>query len=665
MMRTMMMCVLLLQGCAYKQALSRGDELAKAGDWAGAYAAYDEALTEKDDSEEALAGRQRARDALVEADLELATAKLESKDYEAASEALTRVAELDGDRPETFELRQDLATKLEADFRAAWEGDDYRNAYELVVLGARLTPDAGYLEDGFRATREYFVKASEYLLKRDQHEEALATIRTITELEPERQGDIATLEQRILTDWADTTVSEAVAQARAKREGASAVLFARAYEIAGRRDDLDRARKIAANLAPEGRFSVRLKVTGDSRRVKAVREALEAALDTVPDADLLNTPSADMTLYVAVGTARCTEVKQATPQEKEYVSGQVEKPNPVYVDLTAKRAAEEKKEAVAAKQVAELEPQLKKAEESLASFDLQLENLEKEKARVQSSLDMAAGQRDSAKARVAELDADIKLAGSTGSTSATISDMEDEKKRVQTTLKEWQEQVDTHQASVDAAQRKVDALQVERGPAAEAAKRLKTGYDAVVADRDAARKAFGELSSQRANTAETVWEDVLATFAYDEEKWTRTCKAPISVVAGPRWSTSLDTKAAYAPENTTEDTAHKGHEKAEVPVDDKAYPVDDAELWAQGDAASVEQITAWMKTLADDHFAVRSKDTVAKLEASPLRGTTDLVSLYVGAPGRIDEPTREAFAAHLKARFQVEKMQLLESAAAE
>ena len=665
MVRTIrILCVLvLLQACAYGRAMKTADGLAAAGDWNAAYAAYGEALAEKPDSEEAKAGRDEARDRSVDEALESAQAGLESGSYQQVADGLAHVESLDTDRPEVFTLRNELTAMMQADFEGKWAAQEPRPAYELAVLASQLVPKGGFLEEALPTCRAHFTAEAERLSAGGEHEEALVAVRTITDLEPDRKGDIAALEQSILVAWADETVRRAVGHAKARRVGAAAVLYARAYELAGRRDDIDKARSLASGLRDDGQLTLRLSTLGPVERRDSLEELLEKGLVGITALAQVDTSSsADLRVAVKVERAKCTESKEVTPRSKDYISGQIEVPNPVHQDLTAKREVAEEAEAAASAREVELAPDLEAAKAALASYDTQIASLEGEKKPTQSKLDMAMTQLKSNEARREELTAQrAQLAGTPGA-EASVESIDTKLAALTTTLAEWQEQVDLHQGGVDDVQKKIDALQVERGPAASAVERLQGGYDAIVADRDAARKEFSTLSSTLASTSRTIWEDVHDTFTYDEEAWTRTCVAPVSAVATPGWPTSLDKRKAYAPEHTTTDVAHVGHEKAEVPVDDKAYPDTDRSLVMKGDEATGLELLTWMTALADEHFATRRTETLAALESKPMAATTDLVGLYVGARSRLDDEAVASFSAHVKSTFGLEKLELLEGA---
>ena len=124
---------LVLAGCAFQQAMHKGEKLAGSGDWEGAYTAYSAAATRNPDAPEAVAARDGARDHVVEDELTNAKTALDTGDYEATRVSLDRVAALDPDHPEVFELTIDMERSMKSRFDYFWEAGDQRTAYDTAI----------------------------------------------------------------------------------------------------------------------------------------------------------------------------------------------------------------------------------------------------------------------------------------------------------------------------------------------------------------------------------------------------------------------------------------------------------------------------------------------------------------------------------------------------
>jgi len=650
---------LVVSGCAFQQAMRDGNRAADGGDWRTAYSAYDQAVKTKPGNEEAKHAHAVARDNAVEDALGDAEASLELRQYERVADTLEYVRELDRDRPEVFHLKNDLSAALQYDFDRTWDAGEHRIAYQIAVLTTDILPDAGFLAEALQRSRAHFMDDSRRLLDDGQHEEALDTLNTIPELEPSRAGDVTALEQQIRISWADALVARAKSKIRGKREGAASVLFARAYEIAGRRSDIDQARGLADQLRSAGQFTLRTRVYGELTRGGALRDEVNKALPNISDAAVGTTSASDVTMALSVFRARCSESKQVTPTTKEYVSGQVEKPNPLWADLTARKDQAREIEMISGGQVGVLAPQLKSAQDALAAFDNRAGGAQAEFDGVQAKIDRADSQLKAAQELRDNLLDQLDNMQQEGASAEAIAQWEGKLAEQTGRVNEWQAVVVGLQNTQAASRQELDALAIERVPAAEAVARLQVGFDAASGDRATAQSDFAQLTAQLAQTDKTIWEDVYDTFRYDVVAWTRTCSAPITVKAAPRWDTLLGGERKFGPEATTTDTSHVGFDKAGIPTDPKVYPASDDQLIAQADAANAMAIIGWANELADDHFSTVTVETVVALQRDPDLSTTDLVGLFVGAPHRLDQQTVNTFATHLRQHYGLENAELL------
>lgn len=649
---------LLLAGCAFQQAMNRGEKLATSGDWEGALVAYGEALSKKPDDAEAQAAQQAARDQIVEDELTNAKASLDTGDYEATKKSLDRVTALDPDHPEVFELTIDMEKSMQARFVYFWEAGDQRTAYVTAIRTRDILPRATYLQGAFDQLRKHYTDQAEKLLKAKEHEKALAALHTITEFEPDRQADVAPTEQRIRLAWADTLATRAWALYRSQKLGAAAVLLVRAYEVAGRPNDLQQARPMVAKLKDQGRTRIQLDLEGDWKRVGPVRDGLVGGLATVPNTIVVRSEPA-LTLKVVLKTQRCTEDDEETPTTLEYISGQVEKANPAYAALQTQLTQAIKDEETARNRANGLRPELDRATSALKVLDDKLAVAERDKVAAQQAFDSANTQLTATRSKRDELDAELDRLVNTGAAKETVDAMAAQVAEATKRLGEWTTQVAKTDETENSASSKVNALQAQREPAVQALDRLKAGYDAVVKDRDTAKQLNTELSAKLASTPKTVMEDVHEVLRYDVHDWTRTCTAPASVWARPTWQTTLQKYQTFSPHQTTTDRSHIGHEKAKLELDPKAYPESDAQLVAKGDAETTKVLVEWLASLTEDSYRARVEGAIDQMGVDPIGAATPILALWLGAKERLDDTVSGAFMTHLRKEFGLEKPELL------
>ncbi|MCB9678969.1 MAG: hypothetical protein H6737_27960 [Alphaproteobacteria bacterium] len=650
-------------GCAYSSAMNKGSRFESSGDWANAYAQYDAAAKKKPDEIEAQKARERASNALVDEALRKAQDALAIGDFEVVIERLADAMKYDADRPEVFEIRKKAREDMEKRYKRLWEAKSYKDAYEMLVRTRNLFPDMEHLEKGFDDARAHYTDTAKAELGKKQYPEALKTLRTIVELEPDRQGDIAALEQSILGKWGEDLAAKASSNLRFKKIGAAAVLYARAYEVAGRREHLDKARELASKLQPEGKMSISLKVGGPKDRADYVREGVTAGIANIADTTIVP-KLGKLDVRIDVGAQKCTEEDAVTPTEKDFISGQVEEPNPEFHELTANLQAQRDREANAKQKAEVLFPDVEKAEATLKGIDAELETAKREAAEKKASVEEAQTQLDRSKARRDELQTQLDTLTAQGAT-ATADSVRQQLGDMGRIISEWSGEVIKRGDAASTAERKVKSLEVERGPAAEALNRLKTGYDAIMKDKSDAQDQASSLAVKLSSTPQTVWKDVHEMLKYDIHDYTRTCTAPVTVTMKPAWETSQPTSEVYTPSHETKDRAHIGHVKAEVKEDLKVFPEDDKTLVEKGDKATVAELVTWLENLAGDHFRARRTDTAVELVEKPVDATTELVRLYVGAQGRLDESSVKMFQAHVKQHFGLEKIELLNPSSAE
>jgi tetratricopeptide (TPR) repeat protein len=647
--------LVLSTGCVYQRAMSKGARKAAAGDWVAAYEAYQVAAEHKPDEPDAIAARDEARDKVISSAIEEAHQALARSDYETAVASLQRAESYNPDDPEIYTELRMVEEAMKAELLRDWQTTDPREIYSLAVRARKLFPKADYLPAMFDHLRQHFLAQSEKLLDGGQFAFSLAALHTITEFEPDRAPSMAPLELRIRTAWADDLVAAARKHQAAKKLGAAAIHYARAYEVAQREVDLALGKKLAAGLAADALLTLKLETAGVPARAAALRTELQTALDAIPELELGST-GAELGLSLTVAPHRCTETSTVTPSSLDYVSGQVEKPNPAHQELSAKLAAALAEEKTAKTESEKLWPQLKAAEAELARLDTALQTAQTASEQAEAAYAQASQQLDSARQQRDALDAQLAEARASGGDVTALSKSAAEQgKRVA----EWTEVLLDREEATETARKALAKIRATHEPASEAKDKLTAAYEALVQRRTTAQASTGTLSSQLATTPRTVMEDIHSTFRYEVRDWQRTCASPSSGTAAPTWTTTLPRSHKFAPAFQTTDRAHVGHAASGLVEDPKAYPSSDAELVAMGDKETAQAVIQWATALTQDFYARRIESTVQTWTTSPTDASSTLLGLYLGAPARLPPETRTSFQEAVKKQYGLEKLELL------
>jgi hypothetical protein len=234
-------------------------------------------------------------------------------------------------------------------------------------------------------------------------------------------------------------------------------------------------------------------------------------------------------------------------------------------------------------------------------------------------------------------------------------------REVEVRIASYTDQIHTHEAEREAALKRVASLEADRETAAAAVDALEEGYSAEAQDRGKAREKSTQAAGQLEGTEKQVVDDSGTYVRYDVHTWTRTCTTPATVTLKPgaTWKTDLGPARSLTATGDTKDEAHAAVPEAHVAEDPKAYTTTDADLATQADAAAAAETAGWISTVADTFFADRRAAAVAPPTGDPKAATTAMVALYVGAPGRVDPPTADVFAAHTRDVYGLGSLDLL------
>jgi hypothetical protein len=642
--------------------MRRGQKLEAAGNWSGAYLAYSEAVAAKPNnpSPEAVEARDRAADVLVEQDATAGREALAADDYEGAMAAVERITDIDPDRPEAFQLKLAIESKMSAAYLRLWSAGEVAKAYAHAVRIKKLFPDAKILGGAFTQLRDAVEKEAETLLAKGQHAEALATIRVIPAHEPDQAERVAPIEQKIIAAWADALVKEAKRMQSARKPGAASLLYARAYEVAARGPDLEQSRTIATALAPAGRLRVKLEVTGAQSRAASMRALLTGGLSVLPDVTVVTSGASDLVVRATLGATKCTETDVPSAAVAAIGGGEVDDEEAAaqaeqeQVDAEAAAAADEA--AQQAKELAAAEEILRAVEDKLASAEGALDEAE-------GALDELETQRDTTQARLEELETTLDDQRAEGATPAVLAETERQIAEVEARVASYDDQVRAQEETVANADALVSTLESDREAADAEVERLGGGTETATAKRGSKKPkevAVAGDDGQPGDTgADPVATDTSDYVRYELHTWTRGCTAPATVSLRPAFQTDVGPPREVAPHSETVDKEHAALPEAGLAADPKAYALSDADLVAKGDATTAAEVATWVTTAADTFFRDRAAQALASAKTDPKGASTAIVSLYVGAPARVDPPTAEQFATHAREVYGLTSLELV------
>jgi tetratricopeptide (TPR) repeat protein len=653
---------LSLAGCAHSTSLKKGDEAAAANNWTAALDAYQEALQSKPSSSSAREAVDHAKPLAVALELQNAQLALDLSNYEEAIQHLDYVRKVDPGNEEEKQLRDDAKKRMGQELAGKLEYElDAIAIYDLVERARKLFPDLVEIPKTLEALRTRIEKDAETLVSQKKYQEAIQAVKLVSEHEPNLKVHVQTLEQTYLTAWAEDFAARGKTADAKGQQGLATVLYARAYEIAGRPDDLQRSRTAARALVKKTQLTTYLETKGDGGRPSQIRVATQTTLDTMVGVAKGGKTTHDLGIEVNVKTPRCTETSTTEPKTKDYISGQIKVPNPDFGTLTTQRDAAQATLDRAEADLARVRPDAVAAKAALLAFDEKLAKAKSERDSSKSKADSARQQLDGANKRKSDLDA--KLAGleSANGPEWDIKATKTEIVQAEKVIPQWEEAFREKQSVYEQANMRYDDIATDRAPAADAAERLAGSEKAAVQQVDEARTAVKTFEAKLATTSPTLLQDVHETLEYKVYSWTRTCSAPVSMYLRPSFKTELTKSYSFDPKQMTTDTSSIGHEKAAVQEDPKAYPKTDDQLIADADVEIKKKISETVLAMVDAHFQGRVADAAQRLESDPDAATETLVSLYIGAKARMDDAAQAVLKGHLDKTYGLSKLDLLKA----
>ncbi|MBN2359770.1 MAG: hypothetical protein JXR83_09975 [Deltaproteobacteria bacterium] len=282
-------CVLLLAflGCAYDNAIKRGDELYQARNYRGALAQYEEALRLKPDSQEA---RDKVRRA-----------------------------------------RNDLLSEHVASARTLLAGGDVLRAIDAAGAAYQLVPDA---ELALTVVREVAAKTQEHaagLLAESNYASAVNALDLAYAKLPPAQAEVAPKRNEARTTWARALGDRGQQAEKAGRKGEALLMFGKAALLVDNQEYTARRAALHGELSAQTVYVVRL--VGSDPGAAAIAaslrgKVLKSGLAIVGASDAA--PRADARVKLSVSRPAFDTQLRRRNETARYQSGTQQVANPFY-----------------------------------------------------------------------------------------------------------------------------------------------------------------------------------------------------------------------------------------------------------------------------------------------------------------------------------------------
>jgi hypothetical protein len=276
------LAAILFSGCAFRNAMERGDEFAAAGDWERAAGEYRQAYEIDPDAEEVADKLAESERRASEIALEDAEAALARRQYEAAFTRVHDAERFGGESERARKLREQIRDGMVADVATALRNNDLREAYSMSALAVKLYPGSAVTTGSLESTHDKVVQAGNSHLDKGAYAEAKQVFQMVSKYEPRRADEARAHLARVDKAWADELRGRAVA-AETKRElGAALVQYARAYSLSRHEPDRAARDRLRATLVTDGAVRLAVSVRGDRERSAGFARGQRRSLDRTP-----------------------------------------------------------------------------------------------------------------------------------------------------------------------------------------------------------------------------------------------------------------------------------------------------------------------------------------------------------------------------------------------
>lgn len=570
--------VVLLAGCGYHNAMTRGEEAAAQKDWSAAAAAYETALRHDPDDEAAaraldavkrrwhVQSLSRFEHAMARGDLSGARAAL--RQAEAARPAA---------QPNAVAAQRLQAAEADRAAHGLREAAGQHQAAGRLVKALRLYAKAQSVRAtpagaaGLTTTIAALEARSAAAEAEGRWAEAEADRAAVAAVDPQR----APAREAVRTRWIAAWIAERDAHAAADRLASAFVRAAQVAALAPTRPDLVTAREaLRARLQTPLLLRRTIALDGPPLRVQRVLADLPPALSLAPASPRLH-------ISGALAPIRCDQVEHVKVRSQRYQAGLRVVRNPDWVD--ARRAVRAARDAKA---------------------DAERRQHEADRAVWQAEQRLAEKQRDAAKARRRKR---RRL-------RRALDQARDEERRCQDALSgarpaeqsSARGRLERATREVEKAWDALDRFARDRRRDEHAFRALETARDRLANARqrvDRARDAEADAERRLDDLHPTTEVPRYATHRYRVSAWTRSCAAVLRLTVERADAPPRIVEVPFSVQ--TRDRAHDAQVVLGLDADPLRFPVDDRTLAARLDgklAAHLRQVVqqaraAWTRSL--------------------------------------------------------------------
>jgi hypothetical protein len=625
-------------GCAYRNAMAAAEEHATAQRWREAVEEYRNALDASPGDAGALAGLAAVAPYAIADALRDGRAALAAGDYETTLLQRDYVLGLDPASADARQLEADVLARMDAVLQQLVAAERMEEAYGFANRENALFPGAPALPAAYATIRGWFYARSDESFAARDFASALAALDTILAYEPGLAGEVQAKGQAIRVSWADDVVAQAKTRSTDGRRGAAALLFARAYEIAGRPGDLTQARELAAALRQEGRLRINLTLGGDAGRLETVRAALEGGVAAISGATpVADASQADLVVLVETGTTTCDQSSRSWEGAQAYVAGYNQYENPEYRQAAIRVDELQRAIVDAGARLASAQASASRAWTDANGFEQgTMQPLWSEMSQLNEQIQSVSVQLDGRRRLVAEMEAEIDDARARGAS-------EDALLASTMTLGTLRQDVIDMENTIYLAQMRLSELQAQESGFSSQYQSLRGAAESwsgkvqnIDLEVQNLRAELDGTEARRTSLSPTLVEEVPGTFTFAITEWTRVCGGDFRLTAEPRWGDRRSESLTFSNSWQVVDQANDAYPDYGVAADPLAFSMTDWDLIREADLASSQQMIDAIRGRAGQFFAYRWQTGSDTLSSDPGAAIDQLLMVYLAAPDRVD-----------------------------
>ena len=628
----------VLTACPYRQALRQAEEYETLQQWREAVQAYRDALAERPDSEDALAGLDRVTAPAVADALADGRAALSVGGYEDAMYHYQYIVGLTGGDDGSNLLASDVLAAMALDLTFLIGTEQMVAAYELANRTGALFANPAHLPESYATIRAHFYAQSDQLLAEGRYAEALGQLDTILTYEPHMAGEVGTRAQVIRYAWADEVIVGAEQAASDGYRGAAGAQYARAYEIAARDNDLANARAQTVGLLELGYLHFSVEYSGDATRLNALEPITDTHLNSMPGAVRVGEGAGAMSIEITTKGAWCSDESQGLQGQQPYISGYNEYENPVYADLRYRIDQTRGSLSDLEHQYYGVQGRTNEAQQQTNYYEQSvMQPLWNEMNQLRTQMDNLTPQVDGARRMVAEIEASIRDAEQRGVPEEAILASRLLLGTEQQRLTNLENELYLAQNRYNDLERALASAQPEYDRLRSASQYAQAELSSIESDMNYRRQELNNLENQIYSTPPTVTEEIWDTFNYQIWEVTRTCGTEIELAYSGSWEGASSNTIVLSSSWHATDRTNEGFPQYGVQADPLAYSMSDWDMYLASDADTAAQINQTISSLSDHYYATRWGYGDQVRDANPAAAVDYYLQVYLAAPSRIND----------------------------